>query len=160
MGAEIINGELILVILILVGIIGQAKVVAIAASFLLMVKLMKLQRFLPTLERRGMELGLLFLMIAILVPLVESHIATSDLVSPFVTVTGICTILGGIFATSLNGPGLSVLHKQPQLMVGIMVGSIVGIVFLHGVPVGPLTAAAIMFLLLTVYNWVRKITGI
>lgn len=150
------TGEIILVILIIVGIIGQAKIVATAASILLIVKLMKLQRFLPTLERRGLELGLLFLMISILVPLVNGQVDSRDLLGAFVTISGIFAVIGGVLATSLNGPGLTILRMEPQLMVGIMIGSIIGIVFLKGIPVGPLTAAAIVYLLMKIYAWIRR----
>ncbi|MFC4767801.1 DUF441 domain-containing protein [Effusibacillus consociatus] len=149
-------GDRILVILIIVGIIGEAKIVAIAASVLLIIKLMKFQRFLPTLERRGLELGLLFLMIAILVPLVDGQVQSLDLLGALSTVTGIAALLGGILATSLNGPGLTMLRMEPQLMVGIMLGSIIGIVFLDGIPVGPLTASAIVFVLMRSYLWIKR----
>lgn len=54
------SGEVMLVILIVIGLIGRSPIIATAASILLVLKLTALERFFPTVERRGLELGLLF----------------------------------------------------------------------------------------------------
>ncbi|MDF2663671.1 MAG: hypothetical protein K0Q94_6462, partial [Paenibacillus sp.] len=54
------NGELLLLLLIIVGMIGRSPIITTAACILLIVKLIHLERFLPSIERRGLELGLLF----------------------------------------------------------------------------------------------------
>ncbi|GIM48229.1 UPF0756 membrane protein [Collibacillus ludicampi] len=143
-------GEIVLVILIIVGIIGRSNILATAASVLLILKLTHLQRFFPMLERRGLELGLLFLMISVLVPLVNGKVQTKDLLSTFFTMSGLFALIGGILATYLNGQGLSMLKAEPQVMIGLVIGSIIGIVFLKGIPVGPLMAAAIAALMLNI----------
>ncbi|WP_200760828.1 DUF441 domain-containing protein [Effusibacillus dendaii] len=149
------TGELILVFLIVIGIIGRASILATAASVLLILKLTNLQRYFPMLERRGLEIGLLFLMIAVLVPLINGKIQSKELWGTFLTISGICALLGGIFATYLNGQGLTMLKMEPQLMLGLVIGSIIGIVFLKGIPVGPLMAAAIAAMLMKLYQWLR-----
>ncbi|ASS75154.1 hypothetical protein CIG75_09280 [Tumebacillus algifaecis] len=149
-------GEIILVVLIIIGIVGRASILATAASFLLILKLLSLQRFFPTLERRGLEIGLLFLMISVLVPLVNGKVSTKDLMSAFVSVAGICAIIGGILATYLNGQGLYMLKMDPQLTIGLVIGTVLGIVFLKGIPVGPLMAAAIAAILLKLYNYMFR----
>lgn len=148
-------GEMILVILIIVGVVGRASILATAASVLLILKLTSLQRYFPALERRGLEIGLLFLMISVLVPLVNGKIQTRELWGTFFTISGVFALIGGILATYLNGQGLSMLRMEPQLMLGLVLGSIIGIVFFKGIPVGPLMAAAIAALMLKVYLWFR-----
>ncbi|WP_018130748.1 DUF441 domain-containing protein [Effusibacillus pohliae] len=148
-------GDMILVMLIIVGIIGRASILATAASVLLILKLSNLQRFFPTLERRGLEIGLLFLMISVLVPLVNGKIQSKDLWGTFFTVSGLFAVIGGVLATYLNGQGLNMLRLEPQLMLGLVIGSIIGIVFFKGIPVGPLMAAAITALLMKMYLWLR-----
>ncbi len=55
------NGDLLLVILIIIGLIGRSPIITTAACILLAIKLIGLDRYFPTMERRGLELGLLFL---------------------------------------------------------------------------------------------------
>ncbi len=147
-----VAGEIILVVLIIIGIVGRASILATAASFLLILKLLSLQRYFPMLERRGLELGLLFLMISVLIPLVNGKVATKDMMSTFMTIGGLCAIIGGIVATYVNCQGLYMLKTDPELMMGLVIGSVLGIVFLKGIPVGPLMAAAIAAMLLKLYQ--------
>ena len=37
----------------------------------------------------------------------------------------------------MNGKGLDLLKVDPQLIVGLVIGSIFGILFMRGIPVGP-----------------------
>lgn len=133
-----------LVILILIGIISKSNIIATAACILLALKLVKLDRFLPMLERRGLELGLLFLLLAVLVPFADGTVIPTDVSKTITTLPGILAILGGILATHMNGKGLLMLQMEPELVIGIVIGAIIGIVFFHGVPIGPLMAAGIM----------------
>ena len=46
------------------------------------------------------------------------------------------------------------LRFDPQLIVGMVVGSILGIVFLRGIPVGPLMAAGITVILYKLFTFI------
>lgn len=135
--------DLIIVLLIIVGILGRSPIIATAASFLLILKLLHLERFFVSIERRGLEFGLLFLTISVLVPFISGKITWQQIFSVFTTVPGILALLGGALATYMNGKGLDLLKIDPQLVVGLVIGSIFGILFLRGIPVGPLMAAGI-----------------
>jgi len=73
-GEDCMNGEFVLFTLILIGLISRSPIITIAACTLLIIKLIHLDRFLPLIERRGLELGLLCLTIAVLVPLAAERI--------------------------------------------------------------------------------------
>jgi uncharacterized membrane protein (DUF441 family) len=148
------NGEILLVILIVVGLIGRSSIITTAACVLLIVKLLSLDRFLPTLERRGLEMGLLFLTMGVLVPFASEKISFKDVISVFTTWPGIIALVGGAIATYMNGKGLELLKIDPQLIVGLVIGSIFGIIFMRGIPVGPLMAAGITAFLLKVAYFV------
>ncbi len=139
-----------LVILIIVGLIGRSPIIATAASILLVLKLTSLERFFPTVERRGLELGLLFLTIAVLVPFATEKVTWKQITPLFTTVVGLLALAGGALATYMNGKGLDMLRTEPHLIVGLVIGSIIGIVFFRGIPVGPLMAAGITALLMKI----------
>ncbi|AQT86145.1 hypothetical protein ERICIV_01470 [Paenibacillus larvae subsp. larvae] len=148
------NGEVLLVILIIVGLIGRSPIITTAACVLLIVKLISLDRFLPTIERRGLEIGLLFLTMGVLVPFASERISFKDVASIFTTWPGILALFGGALATYMNGKGLELLKLDPQLIVGLVIGSIFGIVFMKGIPVGPLMAAGITAFLLKLFFFI------
>ncbi|REE70643.1 uncharacterized membrane protein (DUF441 family) [Paenibacillus taihuensis] len=148
------SGEVVLVVLIIIGLIGRSPIISTAACVLLIVKLVHLQRFLPTIERRGLELGLLFLTFSVLVPFASERITTKDMLSVVTSWPGILALTGGAIATYVNGKGLEMLRLDPQLIVGLVVGSIFGIVFLRGIPVGPLMAAGITAILFKLFSFI------
>jgi uncharacterized membrane protein (DUF441 family) len=75
----------------------------------------------------------------------------------FTSWQGILALAGGIAATYMNGKGLDLLKMDPQLIVGMVIGSIFGILFLKGIPVGPLMAAGITALLLKMFQmWTQS----
>lgn len=147
------NGDILLVALIIIGLIGRSHIITTAACILLVIKLISLDRYLPTIERRGLELGLLFLTMGVLVPFASERITLKDITSMFTTWPGILALIGGAIATYMNGKGLDLLKIDPQLIVGLVIGSIFGIIFLKGIPVGPLMAAGITAFLLKMFTF-------
>jgi uncharacterized membrane protein (DUF441 family) len=144
------NGEIVLVALIIVGLLGRSPIITTAACLLLIVKLIHFQRFLPVIERRGLEFGLLFLTMAVLVPFASGKMQMKDVISPLTSWTGWFALVGGAAATYLNSKGLDLLKIDPQLIVGLVIGSIAGIVLLRGIPVGPLMAAGLTALMMKI----------
>ena len=64
--------------------------------------------------------------------------------------------LGGCLATYMNGDGLRMLQYQPEIMVGLVIGSILGIVLFKGIPVGPLMAAGLTAVFLKIFRLLIK----
>jgi uncharacterized membrane protein (DUF441 family) len=148
------NGELVLVALIVIGLIGRSPIITTAACMLLIVKLIQFQRYLPMIERRGLEFGLLFLTLAVLVPFASGRIHVKDVLGAFTSWTGWVALFGGAIATYLNAKGLALLKVDPQLIIGLVIGSITGIVLLRGIPVGPLMAAGLTALILKIAQFI------
>lgn len=149
-------GELMLVSLIIIGLLGRSHIIATAASLLLILKLTSLERFFPTVERRGLELGLLFLMMSVLVPFATERVTLREISMLFTSWYGLLALAGGAIATYMNGKGLDLLKLEPEIIIGLVIGSIFGIVFLKGVPVGPLMAAGITVVLLKIFQFFFK----
>ncbi len=148
------NPDLLLVLLIVIGLLGRSPIIATAASLLLILKLTHLERFFPAVERRGLEIGLLFLTIAVLVPFAyRTHLPQRGS-RVFTSVPGILALAGGAIATYMNGKGLDLLKLDPQMIIGLVIGSIFGILFLRGIPVGPLMAAGITAFLMKIVQWI------
>ncbi|WP_090638118.1 DUF441 domain-containing protein [Paenibacillus sp. UNC496MF] len=148
------SGEVVLVVLIIIGLIGRSPIISTAACVLLVVKLVHLERYLPAIERRGLELGLLFLTFSVLVPFASERIGSKDILGVVTSWPGILALTGGAIATFVNGKGLEMLKLDPQLIVGLVIGSIFGIVFLRGIPVGPLMAAGITAILVKLFSFI------
>lgn len=139
-----------LVALLLIGIVARSNLIAIAACVLLILRFSNLHFVFPVLERRGLEIGLLFLLLSILVPIAQGVVTEKDLAYNLTSLPGILAVIGGAAATHMNAEGLKLLNARPETIFGLVIGSIFGIVFFHGVPVGPLMAAGIAALYLEI----------
>ncbi|KXS42155.1 MAG: hypothetical protein AWU54_1412 [Candidatus Frackibacter sp. T328-2] len=137
------NGYILIFIIFSLGILAKSNILSLAAVILFLLKVLKLKLVFPILEKQGLDLGLLFLILAVLAPLVTDVKVLTDLVNIFKSPLGLLALTGGLLATKLNGMGLNLLENQPQLIVGMVIGSLIGIIFLDGIPVGPLMAGGI-----------------
>ncbi|RYD02534.1 hypothetical protein N752_24710 [Desulforamulus aquiferis] len=89
------NGVIILVILLIMGFVGNSTLMATAACILLILRLTKLYRFFSLLERRGLEIGLIFLMLSVLVPLAHDNVVYMEILEKTLSPQGILAIIGG-----------------------------------------------------------------
>jgi len=152
----ILSGVNILVGLLLIGIIARSNLIATAACLLLILKFTNIKFVFPLLERRGLELGLLFLILSILVPLANGRVSEYDIIYNMTSLPGLLAITGGALATYMNTMGIRFMKVDPEIVFGLVLGSIFGIVFLHGVPVGPLMAAALAALFTGFTDFFRR----
>lgn len=142
-----------LLVLLCLGIWARSNLVAAAAAILLAIRFTRLTFLFPMLERRGVEVGLLFLTLAMLVPFAMGKVDLRTVAKSFWSVPGVLALIGGAVATHLNGRGLGMLNDHSELMIGLIVGSIVGIVLWGGIPVGPLMAAGVTYVLWEGIRW-------
>lgn len=138
------------------GLIFNNNLVAAGAGSLLVFKLIKLRSILLLLERRAIDIGLLFLLIAVLVPFSLDRVGVSDIWNTFRSVQGLLAIAGGIVAAYLCGQGLILLQLQPEVVVGLVIGTVLGVSLLKGIPVGPLAAAGVTALLFNLLGVGKK----
>lgn len=140
--------NLILLILLALGILGRNNTVALAACLLLALRLLKLERFLPLVEKHGLELGVIMLTIGVLAPLASGTISLGNIWQTVRGSTGMLGIAVGILVAYLGGKGVHLLRDVPQAATGIIIGTVIGVALLRGVPVGPLIGAGMLALLL------------
>ncbi len=136
---------LLLVALILLGIFSQNSAVTISAAVLLIMQQTLLSKYVPYLDQYGIKIGIIILTIGVLAPLVSGRIALPELIQ-LINWKMIVAIIAGIVVAWLGGRGVTLMGNQPVLVTGLLIGTIIGVAFLKGVPVGPLIAAGILSL--------------
>lgn len=143
----------ILLVLLILAIIGRSNLVAMASCILMAIKFSGIDYFLfPVLEQKGLKFGLLILMVYILLPVAKGEVCTKEIKYNFSTIPGVFALMGGALATHLNNEGLKLMKQMPEVIFGMTVGTILGTVFLRGVPCGPVMAAAITAILMEIYS--------
>lgn len=90
-----------------------------------------------------MHLGIILLTIGVLSPLVSGKIQIPP-VSEFINFKMIAAVLIGILVAWLAGRGVPLMSEQPVLVTGLLIGTVIGVAFVGGIPVGPLIAAGLL----------------
>ena len=140
--------SLLLLLFIAFGIIGNNHSVTVAAAILLLIQVTPLVQYAPLLEQHGLKIGIIVLTIAVLSPLISGKIQTQDIIDVFTHWKTLLAVAVGIGVAWLGGRGVTLMSAQPTVVTGLLVGTIIGVAFFRGVPVGPLIAAGILSLLL------------
>ena len=146
---------LVILALAIIGVIARSPVIAVAAGILLFLRVANLERLFDFIEHRGLEIGLLFLLLTIMVPLARENIRPEQILRYFTTLPGLLAILGGALATHLNYEGLKLLELDPEMIFGLIIGSVLGIILFNGIPVGPLMAAGLTALFVDFFRLMR-----
>ncbi|EMT54028.1 hypothetical protein I532_00440 [Brevibacillus borstelensis AK1] len=143
---DIIN--LMLLALLAMGILGNNSAVSIAVAVLLLVRLLHVEKAFPFLEQYGLQIGIIVLTIGVLAPLASGKISPQTILSIFTHWQSIVAVFVGIFVAYLGGRGVTLMTANPLVVTGILLGTIIGVTFFRGVPVGPLIAAGMLAFIL------------
>ncbi|WP_123043228.1 DUF441 domain-containing protein [Cohnella candidum] len=138
---------MMLLIFAVLGILSKNSSITVAAVFLLLLKAAQLESTFPWIEKHGLNIGIIALTIGILAPFATGSVGWQQLLQSFVHWKSIAAIVVGIGVAYLGARGVNLMSAQPTIVTGLIIGTIIGVAFLKGVPVGPLIAAGILSLL-------------
>lgn len=137
----------LLLALIALGIFSHNSAITISAAALLLIQQTLFARYLPWIEKYGVQIGIIILTIGVLSPLVSGKIKINS-ISQFTNWQMLMAIVVGVLVAWLGGRGVTLMRGVPTIVPGLIIGTILGVAFLRGVPVGPLIAAGILSLLI------------
>ncbi|AIQ59057.1 DUF441 domain-containing protein [Paenibacillus borealis] len=140
--------SLLLLGLAALGIISSNSPVTIAMVVLLLIRVLGLQQAFPWLEKYGLTIGIIILTIGVMTPLASGKISLQTIGQSFLHWKSLAAIGIGILVAYLGGRGAVLMGSQPTIVAGLLIGTVIGVAFFKGVPVGPLIAAGILSLLI------------
>lgn len=98
-----------------------------------------------------LNIGMIFLMIWMLMPIMDNQINLDTFnIKNFLNINGLIYFLSGIFVVILAAKGLQLLDNNPISLASILAGSIIGVTFFNGIPVGILTGSGIAYLIIKI----------
>jgi uncharacterized membrane protein (DUF441 family) len=139
---DIVN--LVFLSFLALGIFGNNPTISIAATVLLLLRLVHLERVFPFLEQYGLQIGVIVLTMGVLSPLASGKISPETIWKTFTHWQSIFAVVVGIFVAYLGGRGATLMSENPLIVTGILIGTLIGVTFFRGVPVGPLIAAGML----------------
>lgn len=139
---------LVLLILLGFGIFSQNTAIIIAIGVLIVIKLTPLSEFFLYIQQHGLNIGIIILTIGVLAPIASGKLSGESILKSFISVKSLLAIAVGLLVAWLGGRGVKLMTHQPDVVAGLLIGTVAGVALLRGVPVGPLIAAGILSLLI------------
>ena len=137
---------MVLIVLLACGVFSQNTAVTIAAAVLIVFRITPLSEFFPLLQQHGLNLGIIILTIGVLTPIASGKLPGEATLKSFLSWKSLLAIAIGVFVAWLGGRGVKLMTNQPDVVAGLLIGTVAGVAVLRGVPVGPLIAAGILTL--------------
>ena len=139
---------IVLFVLLSCGVFSHNTAVTVAAAVLIVFRISPLSQFFPLIQQHGLNIGIMILTLAVLTPIASGKISADSILKSFLSVKSLLAIAIGLFVAWLGGRGVKLMTVQPEVVTGLMIGTIAGVALLRGVPVGPLIAAGLLSLLI------------
>ncbi|MHA3097812.1 DUF441 domain-containing protein [Acinetobacter brisouii] len=137
-----------LIVLLACGILSHNSSVTIASAVLIVVRISPLDQYFPFLQTHALSLGITILTIGVLTPIASGKIPGEMILKSFMSYKSILAIVIGLLVAWLGGRGVKLMSNQPNVVAGLLIGTVAGVALLRGVPVGPLIAAGMLSLLI------------
>lgn len=119
-------------------------VLATAAILVLGVYLLQIQTVTTALQKYSLNIGLFFLMVFLLFPLTNAKLNLMELAQQLFTPIGAFALLAGFVISYIGGKGLGVLPTQPVILLGVIIGTLIAVLFFKGLPAGLIVAAGVV----------------
>lgn len=132
-----------MLIILVLSFMGHNKTVIIAAGILLAAKLLRMDFTFPYFEKYSLTIGIVFLTISILTPVITGKVTLEIMKDVSLSMPGLVTIIIAAFTAWVAGYGIVIIKTSPEIIATLLIGTLVGIQFFDGVPIGPLIAAGI-----------------
>ncbi|MGY3731160.1 DUF441 domain-containing protein [Pediococcus acidilactici] len=140
---------LFLIGILLVSWLGKNQSLMIATIAVLLFKLLpNSAKLFSIIDKQGINWGVTIISVAILVPIATGRIGIMDLINSFKSPVGWIAVVCGILVSLLSYQGVGFLSASPEVTVALVMGTIIGVVFMNGIAAGPIIASGIAYLII------------
>lgn len=148
MGQEYI----IMLAILLCGVVGHNMSVAYAAGAVILLKVLGLNQVVDILGDKGITWGITLLTAAIFVPIATGRIGWADILHCFQSPVGIICLIVGAGVAIFGYLGVDYMKASPEVATALIIGTMIGVFFFRGVPVGPLIASGVVYVIMTIWQ--------
>lgn len=141
------EGTIVLLLILGAGVLGGNELVSVSAAVMLILQLAGFTGVFQFLDNHGVDIGVIFLMLGLLLPFATHSMGLSQTARSLFSPAGVIAIVVGTVAAYFAAQGVSMLQLHPEMLVGLVVGSVIGVYYFGGIPAGPLVAAGIAALI-------------
>lgn len=149
---QMMGVALILLAVAIASLLFKDYLLAAAAALLLILSLAQVTPVLDVLQKCSFSIGIFFLMVFILLPIATQKIKLDPSFQSYLNWPFLLAVIAGILISYLGGVGVKTMPQFPQVLFGVVVGTLIATLFLQGLPAGLIIAAGIVGILIKLIN--------
>ncbi|EEL56234.1 MULTISPECIES: DUF441 family protein [Bacillus] len=135
---------LLLGIIVTLALLVKDYVLAGAACLLGVLLAVGQKTLLHLIQQYSFTIGIFFLMLFLLVPITSGKITSENVIKLITSPIGLGSILAGFTVSYIGGKGVGVLPMNPTILLGVLIGTLIAVLFTKGLPAGLIIAAGII----------------
>ncbi|MFJ8414632.1 DUF441 family protein [Bacillus paramycoides] len=135
---------LLLGIIVALALLIKDYALAGAACLLGVVLAVGQKTLLHFIQQYSFPIGIFFLMLFLLVPITSGKITSENVIKLITSPIGLGSILAGFTVSYIGGKGVGVLPMNPTILLGVLIGTLIAVLFTKGLPAGLIIAAGII----------------
>lgn len=138
--------------ILICGVVGHNMSVAYAAGAVILLKVLGLNQVIDVLGDKGITWGIILLTAAIFVPIATGKITWGDIMHCFQSPVGIVSLIVGAGVAIFGYLGVDYMKASPEVATALIIGTMIGVFFFRGIPVGPLIASGVVYVVMTIWQ--------
>ncbi|WP_305927815.1 DUF441 family protein [Bacillus mycoides] len=135
---------LLLGIIVTLALLVKDYALAGAACLLGVLLAVGQKTLLHLIQQYSFPIGIFFLMLFLLVPITSGKITSENVMKLITSPIGLGSILAGFTVSYIGGKGVGVLPMNPTILLGVLIGTLIAVLFTKGLPAGLIIAAGII----------------
>jgi uncharacterized membrane protein (DUF441 family) len=137
-----------LIMILVIALFSKNMTIFIATAILLCIKMTPIQNsVLLFIEKKGLSVGVVLLTMYVLTPLANGKINLNMIFQACKSQLGLIALVTGGVVAWIAAKGIPLMSSSPETITALMIGTIIGVCFFKGLPVGPLIAAGVVALI-------------
>ncbi|PEO96899.1 DUF441 family protein [Bacillus pseudomycoides] len=135
---------LLLGIIVTLALLVKDYALAGAACLLGVLLAVGQKTLLHLIQQYSFTIGIFFLMLFLLVPITSGKITSEHVIKLITSPIGLGSILAGFTVSYIGEKGVGVLPMNPTILLGVLIGTLIAVLFTKGLPAGLIIAAGII----------------
>lgn len=135
---------ILLGIIFILALVVKDYALASAASLLGVLLAIGQKAILHYIQQYAFPIGIFFLMLFLLVPITSGKITIENIIKCITSPIGLGSILAGFMVSFIGRKGVGVLPMNPTILLGVLIGTLIAVLFTKGLPAGLIIAAGII----------------
>ena len=133
-----------LVAIAALSLISKDRMLMAAAVALAILAVLDSRPVFALLQRHSFQVGIFFLLLFLLLPIANQKISTTDMARQLLSIEGAVAVMAGLAVSIVGGRGTAILVWHPAILTGVIIGTLIAVLFFQGLPAGLIIAAGLL----------------